>query len=472
MKNRIISLLLAFVFVLSMTFSFSACTTEEEPSVTPIPDEPRYDGSKEDVMTELSDISLGEVLDVFENAIAENSDIGALLGAYKFSAQVPPNMFMKDKGTTKIYINDGILSVFNNEEELYLAAKDGRLSSVIRSEKKTDGMYIVGGTEQGSVVDGALGAIIMLDEYLSFAEEHFGIGLIEEDDLEAGESGFYFLSDSYMKELAVAVLSAAYCIENGITAEEFSATDEETASQIKANAEELVGAFSPRIGIGLKMRRINAIRLAINAPDVKEYTEGELSSASVDVLLNLNLDRTRVEKCSAEFNLVSDEHGSLEAKIAFENYYNSLDELTSLKLSVDASAQDARVHLKETKSEDNVIVKGNRTLSVDILYNGSFNTTGGNLISFLYENQTSPKSLEYGEDATVTPDEEERFMNAKNYNEFMDIKLYRDEARNGKIAFDVKKGTASATFSGSFIYGDAAEKYELPSEIEDMLLGE
>ena len=119
MNKRILSLLLCGVIAFSALFGFCACEKEENPApVIPPPATPEYDGSAEDITTELSELSFTEAIGIFKDAIENSSDISSTLGRFKVEAEIPENMFSK-KGKTYVDLADGVISLVNKEEEYY-----------------------------------------------------------------------------------------------------------------------------------------------------------------------------------------------------------------------------------------------------------------------------------------------------------------------------------------------------------------
>ena len=468
MKKRILSLLLCAVLLLSFACGLFACEKEENPApVTPPPTTPEYDGSAEDVTTELSELSFTEAIGIFKDAIQNSTDISSTLGKFKVEAEIPENMLSK-KGKTYVNLADGVISMVNKEEEYYFGFVDGALASVIRTEE-TDGKYESSSTGQYQPAE-ALGAVALLEEALLVAEEHFGLSQITEDDFVKGDDGFFYLTDSYTRTLVKALVNAAFCIQNELDPKDFANLSEDEKNTLSELADAIVSDSKPKLGFGMRMRKIQAVRFAIENMPMGEYTGGEYDSITVDLTVTLDSTRRSVEKASLDLALVSEKRGDIDLHLDFLGYYSDTDgEISYLGLNAEVSMTDAHVHTKETLNNDDVAVWGDRHFVLKLAFDSAFTATGGNLIELFYQNESTPKRLEYAEDAVLKNEEKDRFMTAKNYTQKFDIKMNRDENKIGRIPCDISKGSVRATFTGSYKYGNAANPAPLSDEVKNLL---
>lgn len=465
MKKRILSLLLASVLAVFTALGFASCS-EEGPPLQPEAAEPEYGGTPEDIKTELSDFSLRQTLRLFENALAKSSDLSSSLDGLKLSASIPSNTLTK-KGDTEIYLNDGFLGVTNNEDEYYFGGVGGSLVCVIKTAE-TGGEYRLSEVSAEGAAENASSVIELVRECITAAEEHFGLRAASEDDFLQDEDGFFCFTEEYTEELALAVYASAYCIRGGIEPETFLAWEQQEREAVYASARELLSAVDIRLGFGMKMRRIVALRLTLTSEDASLITDGEYDSLSLDVELVLNSTRTNVESVRAAVAYESEGRGSLTAELDFTGYYTEDGRLSSMNMKADAALLDAAVHKKSTASDAEVTVMGDRTLSLEVFYNSAFSVMGGNLIDFKYSSHTAPASLDGG-DAALTDDERESLMTAKNYTQEIEVKLNTDEEKAGRIPCEIKLGTVKVSFVGSFEYGSAAKVKELPDEVKSLV---
>lgn len=468
MNKRILSLLLCGVIAFSALFGFCACEKAEDPApVTPPPTTPEYDGSAEDVTTELSELSFTEAIGIFKDAIENSSDISSTLGRFKVEAEIPENMFSK-KGKTYVDLADGVISLVNKEEEYYLGFVDGALSSVIKAEK-TDGKYESSSTGQYQPAE-ALGAAALLEEALLVAEEYFGLSQVTEDDFVKGDDGFFYLTDSYTRTLVQALINAAFCIQNELDPEDFASLPADEKNTLSELADTVVSASKPKLGFGMRMRNIQAVRFAVENMPMGEYTNGEYDSITVDLTVTLDSTRRSVEKARLDLALVSEKRGDIDLHLDFLGYYSDTDgEISYFALNAEVSMTDAHVHTKETLNNDDVAVWGDRHFVVKLAFDSAFTVTGGNLIEFFYQNETTPERLEYADDAVLKNEEKDRFMTAKNYTQKFDIKMNRDENKIGRIPCDITSGTVRATFTGSYKYGNTANPTPISDEVKALL---
>ncbi len=464
MKKRILSLLLASVLALFSLLGLAACS-EEGPPLQPEA-EPEYGGTPEDIKTELSGLSIREALRLFENALANSSDLSSAMSGLKLSASIPQNTLTK-KGNTEIYLNDGFISVTNKEDEYYFGGSGGSLVSVIKTAE-TGGEYRLSEASAEGATEKASDFIDLVLECIAVAEEHFGLRTASEDDFLKDEDGFFYLTEEYTEELALAFYASLYCIRGGIEPEAFLSWEEQEREAVYASARELLSAVDIRLGFGMKMRRIVAVRFTLTAEDASSITGGEYGAVSLDGELVLNSTRTNVESARAAVAYESERHGSLTAELGFTGYYTEDGRLSSMNMKADATLLDAKVHKKSTAEGAEVTVRGDRTLSLEVFYNSAFSVMGGNLIDFKYRSYTTPASLDCG-DATITDAERESLMTAKNYTQEIDVRLNRDENKAGRVPCEIKLGTVKVSFVGSFEYGAEAKVKELPDEVKSLI---
>ena len=368
------------------------------------------------------------------------------------------------------YVNlaDGVISMVNKEEEYYFGFVDGALSSVIRTEE-TDGKYESSSTGQYQPAE-ALGAVALLEEALLVAEEYFGLSQVTEDDFVKGNDGFFYLTDSYTRTLVQALINAAFCIQNELDPKDFANLSEDEKNALSELAGSIASDSKPRLGFGMRMRRIQAVRFAVENMPLGEYTNGEYEKITLDLTVTLDSARRSVENAKLDLALVSEKNGNVDLHVDFLGYYSDTDgEISYLGLNAEVTMTDAHVHTKETLNRDEVAVWGDRHLKLKLAFDSAFTATGGNLIELFYQNESTPKRLEYAEDAVLKNEEKDRFITAKNYTQKFDIKMNRDENKIGRIPCDISRGSVRATFTGSYKYGNAANPTPLSDEVKNLL---
>ncbi len=437
--KRTVGLLMLIAMALLLSAQLLACGGDPEDekgvSVPPVTGE---DGANL-IKSELSDVSLSYIADLFVGALGNASDLGGALASYSADATLA--------GGKRLALDNGVISYSDGGELKFAAAYGaGGLKAVTRDEGSdafvSNGDVALWNTKLSDL-------FLRIKDTLVLAEEHYSLPNIQDADLTKDGDGVYYLSDEYIKTLLTSAIEATLCASEGVSSP--SELDEAKLTEIRAQAAELAEETELGLGFGLKMKKIRFVHIKLASDSAAEYTDGRFDSIECDVRIELDSQRTHVESADITWSSDSLQNGKTDLEASFGATYDKSG--TPLRVGIKLDAALTGVVIGEEKTST---IKGCRTVKLGLEFNP-------------YSSEGSI-DLDYSDIRKREADSEENY-----YGLTLELGVGAI-VKNSKSSVELKYGTegegqspVSVRATGKASFGEVTAPVTLPDEVKSLL---
>lgn len=346
--KKTVSLLLLTVALAAQLF---ACGTEPQEEAAPSYPLWTGDGDANLIKSELSDVSLSYIADLFVGALENEYGLAEALGAYSADASLAGGKKMTLDGGVVTYSDGGVLK--------FAAAYGTDGLKVVKPAADGSGYALSEGAALGSAK--LTEAVSKIGATVRFAEEHFSLPKIQDGDI-IRDGGAYYLGDEYVALLLENVLEASLCISAGASSP--SELDAARLAQIKAEAQELARGIELRLGFGLRMKRISSVHVTFASDSTAAYTDGRFDKISFDACMELDSKREHVRTVGINWSSVGEESGSVKLSAELEALFDLNGSLISVGAELDAKLGGVLIG---AEGEEQLV--GFRTVKASVKFN-------------------------------------------------------------------------------------------------------
>ncbi len=283
------------------------------------------DSKTENLVNKLTGTSISELLaeikERYENAPV--LDINALLEGVNLYAEVPAEK-------TFVSVNGGYVTVTDENGDMYIGLSKGHM------------VYVSGGQIVNSeqVLPDGLGELSGdLDQTIAMIEEMVNSILalnylpeIEAEDF-VSEDGWFFLTDSYIEELAKGIVYVVYTMteETELTAE--------MKAQLDARVEQMLAEVDLKIGLAMDGDNINGVILSLSIKDSEAFE----ITGSVDIAVEakLSADLTKFDYFEVALDINDTENGLREVITLSSNAKYNNDGSCVIESTITADIQES-----------------------------------------------------------------------------------------------------------------------------------
>ncbi len=352
MKRKFITALILLATLLPQLMWLSSCKEEEKPA----PSSPKkYTGEGSNLMeNDLFGKMPSELYTLFADAVRDGVDISEGIGAYNLSAAL--------SGKRRLSLKDGIFA-FSEGGTVMCAASlaYGDVRFVTLSE---DGSDYVLSESVASTNTAVFEWLPKTKTAIDLAEEYFELPKISENDASLGDDFVYYLTETYAKGLVETAFAAYRCTELGVLPNELEPSELE---KIEKSASEFAEKTELKIGFGLKMNRVESVKLVFSADGVAEYTEGGLDCVSFDVTVRLDSSGKRLSSLEGEISERSASFGNVAASFDITTVFNTGGELVHISADIDTKSKGVKIG-EELVEDEKKTVLGNRETGIKIKF--------------------------------------------------------------------------------------------------------
>ncbi len=349
MKRKILSLIAAAGLLLGIALGAASCGKEEAPIATPVE---AYTGDGKNILNnELYGASFSDITGLFFTNMNDDFDLQGLLDAYDVGATGQ---------TWELCLKDGLF-VFNQDGKTKYAAQydsDGFKFVSLSEDDEPDSepSYEI---KTIATIEPLLDRIPVIIDSVMLAEEYFGLPEIKESDIVKGDDKLHYLTEGYTDTLVNAVISAYYCITNGISSDELT---EDMLATINDYAETFAEASTVKIGIGLTMKNISSLKIDFYAEGIEEYTSDKFEDLNFNVMLTLDSSRDHISNINGAYSTKAAGGGDIDLEFDIDTRFNTKDEFSSIDAKLKLAMSGVNVGSEQTP------VIGNRASEISLKF--------------------------------------------------------------------------------------------------------